>query len=111
MSEKQKRVPIPKIFTEGRFQTQTEMLQLQRKPNKLFIGIPKEIAMQENRVALVPASVASLIGHGHRVVIEKDAGKSAHYSDHAYSEVGADIAYSPEQVYKADIILKIAPPT
>lgn len=87
------------------------MLQLQRKPNKLFIGIPKEIAMQENRVALVPASVASLIGHGHRVVIEKDAGKSAHYSDHAYSEVGADIAYSPEQVYKADIILKIAPPT
>lgn len=111
MSEKQKRVPIPKVFTEGRFQTQTEMLQLQRKPNKLFIGIPKEIAMQENRVALVPASVASLIAHGHRIVIEKDAGKSAYYSDHAYSEVGADIAYSPEQVYKADIILKVAPPT
>jgi alanine dehydrogenase len=111
MSEKQKRVPIPKVFTEGRFQTQTEMLQLQRKPNKLFIGIPKEIAMQENRVALVPASVASLIGHGHRVVIEKDAGKSAHYSDNDYSEVGADIAYSAEQVYKADIILKVAPPT
>jgi len=67
--------------------------------------------MQENRVALVPASVASLIAHGHRVVIEKDAGKNANYSDHDYSEVGADIAYSPEQVYKADIILKVAPPT
>lgn len=111
MSEKQKRIPIPKVFTEGRFQTQTEMLQLQRKPNKLFIGIPKEITMQENRVALVPASVASLIAHGHRVVVEKDAGKNANYSDHDYSEVGVDIAYSPEQVYKADIILKVAPPT
>jgi len=111
MSEKQKRIPIPKIFTESRFQTQTEMLQLQRKPNKLFIGIPKEITLQENRVALVPASVSSLISHGHRVVVEKDAGKNANYSDHAYSEVGADIAYSPEQVYKADIILKVAPPT
>ncbi len=111
MSEKQKRIPIPKVFTEGRFQTQTEMLQLQRKPNKLYIGIPKEVTMQENRVALVPASVATLIGYGHRVVIEKDAGKNANYSDHAFSEVGADIAYSTEQVYKADIIIKVAPPT
>ena len=111
MSEKQKRVPIPKIFTEGRFQTQTEMLQLQRKPNKLFIGIPKETTMQENRVALVPASVATLIAHGHRVVVEKDAGSKANYSDNDYSEVGADIAYSPEQVFKSDIILKVAPPT
>ncbi len=111
MSEKQKRIPIPKIFTEGRFQTQTEMLQLQDKPDKLFIGIPKETTIQENRVALVPASVASLIAHGHRVVVEAGAGEKANYSDHDYSEIGADIAYSKEQVFKSDILLKVAPPS
>ncbi len=111
MSEKHKRIPIPKIFTEGRFQTQTEMLQLEHKPDKLFIGIPKETTIQENRVALVPASVATLIAHGHRVVIETDAGKKANYSDYDYSEVGAEIAQSKEQVFKSDILLKVAPPT
>ena len=111
MSDPKKRIPIPKIFTEGKFETQTEMLQLQRKPNKLFIGIPKETTMQENRVALVTASVAALVSRGHRVVVEKDAGTKANYSDHAYSEAGADIAYSQEQVYKADILIKVAPPT
>ncbi len=111
MSDKKKRIPIPKVFTEGQYQTQVEMLQVQRKPNKLYIGIPKETTLQENRVALVPSAVASLIGHGHRVVVEKEAGKKANYTDHRYSEVGADIAYSKEQVYKADIIIKVAPPT
>lgn len=111
MSDKQKRIPIPKAFTEGRFQTQPEILQLQRKPNTLYIGIPKETTLQEKRVALVPSAVASLIKHGHRVVIESEAGSKANYSDHDYSEVGADIAYSKEQVFKSDILLKIALPT
>ncbi len=111
MSDKQKRIPIPKIFTEGRFQTQVEMLQVQRKPNKLFIGIPKETTLQENRVALVPASVATLVNNGHRVVVESEAGVKSNYSDHDYSEVGADIAYSREQVFKSDILVKVAPPT
>ena len=111
MSDKKKSIPIPKIFTEGQFETQTEMLQLQRKPNKLFIGIPKETTLQENRVALTPAAVASLIAHGHRVVVEKDAGTKANYTDHDFSEAGADIAYSQDQVYKANILIKVAPPT
>ncbi len=111
MSEKEKRIPIPKIFTEGQYQTQTEMLEVQRKPNKLFIGIPREITLQENRVALVPSSVETLIGHGHRVVIETEAGERAHFSDHEYSEAGAEIAYSTKQVYEADVIIKVAPPT
>ncbi|HHH50089.1 MAG TPA: alanine dehydrogenase [Saprospiraceae bacterium] len=111
MSDKKKKIPIPKIFTERQMHTQTEMLQVQRKSRKLFIGIPKETTLQENRVALVPASVATLVAHGHRVVVEKDAGIKSNYSDHVYSEVGADIAYSQEQVYKSDILLKVAPPT
>lgn len=111
MSEKEKSIPIPKIFTEGQLQTQTEMLQVPQKPNKLFIGIPKEVTLQENRVALVPSSVASLIAHGHRIVVEAGAGDKSNYSDHDYSEAGAEIAYSAEQVYKAGIIIKVAPPT
>ena len=111
MSDKEKKIPIPKIFTEGQFLTQTEMLQVARKPNKLYIGIPKEVSLQENRVALVPSSVATLIAHGHRVVVETGAGEKSNYSDHDYSETGAEIAYSTEQVYKAGVIIKVAPPT
>ncbi|MDX1665789.1 MAG: alanine dehydrogenase [Saprospiraceae bacterium] len=114
MSQKdkeRKKINVPKEFTESQLKTQPETLQLHRKPNKLFIGIPKEVTMQENRVALVPSSVATLIAHGHRVVVETEAGEKSNYSDHDYSEAGADIAYSDEQVYKADIIIKVAPPT
>ena len=111
MSEKQKRIPIPKEFTEGILQTQSEVLQLQRKPNTLFIGIPKESTLQEHRVALVPSAVATLVSYGHRVVLETGAGEKSNYSDHDYSEAGADIAFSKQQVFKSDILIKVAPPT
>ncbi len=112
MSDQQKKkVHIPKSLTEGQFQTKAETLQVQQKNNPLFIGIPKEVTMQENRTALVPSSVATLIGHGHRVLVETDAGLKSNFTDHDYSEAGADIAYSQEQVYKANVILKVAPPT
>jgi alanine dehydrogenase len=111
MSDKHKRIPIPKIFTEGGLQAQPEVLQLQRKSHSLFIGIPKETTLQEHRVALVPSAVSALIAHGHRVVIESGAGEKSKYSDHQYSEAGADVAHSKEQVFKSDILIKIAPPT
>jgi alanine dehydrogenase len=110
MSEKGTKIPIPQEFTDAHFQTQPEMLEVQQKPNKLFIGIPKEVMPEENRVALVPSSVATLVGYGHRIVVQAGAGEKSNYSDHDYSEAGADIAYSAEQVYKANIIIKVAPP-
>lgn len=110
MSDK-KKIPIPKEFTEGQLMTQTEMLQVPQKPNKLFIGIPREVTIQENRVALVPSSVETLIAHGHRVVLEAGAGEKSNFSDHDYSEIGAEIAYSQKEVFKADVIIKVAPPT
>ena len=69
--------------------TQTEMLDVQPKHQRLFIGIPKETTLQENRVALVPHSVVSLVAHGHKVVVEAGAGEKAKFSDHDYSEAGA----------------------
>lgn len=89
---------------------QPEMLELKKQSTLLSIGVPKEIAFQETRIALTPEAVAVLVNNGHHVLIESNAGKAAHFPDHEFSEAGANIVHSPEEVYKADIILKVAPP-
>lgn len=106
-----KSIPIPKSLTEGQLQPQSEMLAVERKRGQLTIGIPKAEIMQENRVALVPSAVASLTAYGHRVLIEAGAGEKANYTDHRYSEFGAEICFSREKVYESQLILKIVPPT
>jgi alanine dehydrogenase len=111
MSEKERRIPIPSSLKDAELEPQSEMLQVHQSPGKMFIGIPRETTLQENRVALVPPSVASLVAHGHRILVESGAGEKSSFSDHEYSEAAAEIAYSQEQVYKADVILKAAPPT
>ncbi len=98
-------------LTQSAMLPQEEMLEVARKKGKLFIGIPKEISFQENRVALVPDAVALLVNNGHHIIVESNAGKMANFQDHDYSEAGAEIVYSPEEVYKANIILKVAPPS
>ncbi len=106
-----KTIPIPDSLSKGQYLTQEEMLAVKTSANKLFIGIPKETLFQENRIALTPSSVATLVAQGHRVVVEKGAGLPSNFSDHDFSEAGADIAYSHEQVFKSHILLKVAPPT
>ena len=98
-------------LSKGALMPQEEMLEVAKKKGKLYIGIPKETFFQENRVALVPDAVSLLVNNGHTIVIESNAGKMANFQDNDYSEAGAQIAYSPEEVYKADIILKVAPPS
>ncbi|MEQ1732858.1 MAG: alanine dehydrogenase [Bacteroidia bacterium] len=88
---------------------QEEMLEVARKRGALFIGIPKETSYQENRVALVPEAVLVLVSNGHRVLVETGAGLNSSFQDKDYSEAGAEIAYSAEAVFKADLILKVAP--
>jgi alanine dehydrogenase len=91
--------------------TQPETLDVLPRQQHLFIGVPKETTLQENRVALVPHSVATLTAHGHRVVVEAGAGDRARFSDLDYSEAGAEVVHNRELVFKADVLLKIAPPT
>ncbi|MDP2387663.1 MAG: alanine dehydrogenase [Bacteroidota bacterium] len=98
-------------LTKGVMLPQEEMLEVGRKKGKLFIGIPKEVAYQENRVPLVPDAVALLVNLGHHIVVETNAGAASNFQDHDYSEAGAEIVYSQEDVYKSDMIVKIAPPT
>ncbi|GAB3520100.1 alanine dehydrogenase [Emticicia fontis] len=75
----------------------------------LFIGLPKEVSLQESRIALTPEAVSLLVRNGHEVTIEKGAGDGAKFSDNDYSEAGAKLVYTPEEVFEADVILKVEP--
>ena len=88
---------------------QEKMVQTSNKKTSIYIGIPKEKSLQERRVPLVPQDVVLLVNNGHQVVIESNAGEKANFTDHDYSEAGAKIATSQEEVFKADIILKVEP--
>ncbi len=88
-----------------------EMLEVQRKKGELFIGIPKETRLEEKRVCLTPDAVAALTNHGHRVVVETGAGVQSSFSDQQYSDAGAKIAYSNEDVFACNIVLKVEPPS
>jgi alanine dehydrogenase len=98
------------VARQAMMQPQESMLEVKNKKNQLFIGIPKEISFQENRIPLTPLSVALLVNNGHRVMLESNAGQAANFSDKDYSEQGALIVYDTKTVYEADIIIKIAPP-
>lgn len=99
----------PIISTSFSYETLEETLDIKPKGAQLHIGIPKETAFQENRIALTPESVGVLVSNGHEVVIEHNAGDAAHYRDKDYSESGAKIVYDKAQVYKAPILVKSAP--
>ncbi len=99
------------LATSRAYFTQESMLAVETRKRKLFIGLPRETSLQENRIGLTPEAVQHLVSAGHEVVLEAGAGEPSKYSDHNYSEAGATVAYSAEEVYKADIVLKVAPPT
>ena len=87
------------------------MLAIETRRKRLFIGLPRETSLQENRVGLTPEAVRHLTTEGHDIVLETGAGEPSKFSDHDYSEAGARVVYSTPEVYEADLILKIAPPT
>ncbi len=90
---------------------QEEMLEVARQSSALVIGVPREVSGQENRISLVPDGVALLCRNGHQVMVEQGAGITAHFTDHEYSEAGARIMNSSKEVFQADIVLKVAPPS
>jgi len=99
----------PVISTSFSYETLEETLDVKPKGVPLHIGIPKEIAFQENRIALTPDAVGVLLSNGHQVIIEHNAGEAAHYRDKDYSEAGARIVYDKSEVLKAPILVKSAP--
>jgi len=99
----------PIISTSFSYETLQETLDIKAKGMPLLIGIPKETAFQENRVALTPEAVGVLISNGHQVMLEHNAGEAAHFRDKDYSEAGAKIVYEKAEVYRAPILVKSAP--
>ena len=87
-----------------------ELLEVTDSLRRLHIGICHESDPCEDRIVLTPKTVNLLIQHGHNVMVEKRAGSGAGFTDLQYSEAGANIVERHE-VYRADILLKINPPT
>lgn len=82
---------------------------IEKSKKGLCIGLPHEVSLQENRIALTPDAVALLVRSGHEVWVETKAGEGAKFTDQEYNEAGAKIVYSTEEVYEANVILKIEP--
>lgn len=98
-------------FSKEELIPQEEMLEIQKQKGELFIGLPKETHFEEKRVCLTPDAVAALAAHGHRIVIESGAGEAANFSDKAYADAGAKVAYNTAEAFGCNIVLKVAPPT
>ena len=75
------------------------------------IAVPKEIMNNENRVALTPMGVQTLVADGHEVFIETGAGEGASFPDSAYKDAGATIVDSTEETWsQAELLLKVKEP-
>lgn len=87
------------------------LLKVDKQKVSAVIGVPKENQELDKRLALTPETVSILVASGYRVLLEAGAGLSINYTDNYYAESGAEIVETPQEVYQADIILKILPPT
>jgi alanine dehydrogenase len=77
----------------------------------MIIGVPKEIKDKEYRVALTPGGAESLVHSKHQILVEHGAGLGSGFKDEEYTEAGARILDTAEQVYAAaEMILKVKEP-
>lgn len=77
----------------------------------ITIGTITEIKDNENRVGLTPEGAKQLVADGHKVLVQRHAGKGAGFHDHEYTEAGAEIRLDPESVVKdCDVLVKVKEP-
>ena len=76
----------------------------------MLIGIPKEIKNHEYRVALTPSGVRTLVRAGHVVLVETGAGTGIGFADAAYLDAGAKSAKNAQEIYAADLVVKVKEP-
>jgi NAD(P) transhydrogenase subunit alpha len=78
----------------------------------LLIGVPKETAAGEKRVATVPDVVQKLVKLGFAVAVQSGAGEAANFDDDAYRAAGAEVAATAAELWaRSDIVFKVRPPT
>jgi alanine dehydrogenase len=91
--------------------TMEKPLKEEEEGQSLRIGVPREVANEERRVALAPSGVSALVANGHEVYVEQGAGRQAHFQDDEYDESGADLVEDAEDLYgQCDLIVKVGPP-
>ena len=77
----------------------------------MTVGIPKEIKNNEFRVGLTPSGANTFIRDGHTVYLQKGAGIGSGFSDDLYTNVGAKILNSIEEIYSlSELIIKVKEP-
>jgi alanine dehydrogenase len=77
----------------------------------VLVGVPKEIKNHEYRVGLTPDSVNEVVHHGHRVLVQRDAGEGIGAAASDYEAVGAEIVDTPAEIFeRADLIVKVKEP-
>ncbi len=75
------------------------------------VGIPREVKNNEFRVGITPVGVHELVGHGHQVLVEKDAGVGSSISDEDFVAQGATIVGSADDVWAgSDMVMKVKEP-
>ncbi len=74
------------------------------------VGVLNESSKIENRVGLNPSGISLLVEHGHTVYVQAGAGLKAGYSNEEYSDLGAEIVFTKEEVFgRSDVVLNISP--
>jgi len=77
----------------------------------MIVGVLKEIKAEENRVSMTPSGVEIMVENGHQVLVEKNAGKGSGYTNRTYERSGAEIAGSPEEIFKrAKMVMHVKEP-
>ncbi len=77
----------------------------------MLVGVPQELKDNEFRVGLTPGSVAELVHHGHKVLVERSAGVVAGLADEEYVAAGATLLDKPEDIFtRSDMIVKVKEP-
>lgn len=76
----------------------------------MIIGVPKEVKVKENRVALTPGGVATLVRRGHTVWVQSGAGLGSGIADQSYEQAGARMVATAAEAWSAQMVVKVKEP-
>jgi alanine dehydrogenase len=76
----------------------------------MIVGVPKEVKVKENRVAMTPGGVATLVKRGHTVLVQLGAGVGSGVTDAEYEKAGAKIVPSADDAWAAQMVVKVKEP-
>ena len=90
------------------FMPREELIEKAVARRRMSFGMPHDVHDDEKRIALTPEAVKILTDAGHEVVMETGAGANAGFSDMEYSDNGAIVADTSQQIYQQPVPLPFA---